>query len=944
MPVARHFIGWDTPLAYAVGRFLLPSDLSGALDLGDTLVIVPTRQAGRHLREALAKMCAEQNSALLSPRVVTPNSLLHDDASKASLAGGPAVRAAWAGALLNADLSRFRALFPAQKPYQDFSWAVRTGEMVQALRTALADGGYSIADVVKTRGAELEELERWRDLAALEKSYLEQLAGLELLDPCTERIRVALDPCIPEEVTRIVLAAVPDPSVLALKALGVLGNRLLIDVLVPAPEAEADHFDGWGRPAPDRWQTAHIDIPDPDINVILAASPAAQARQVIAEIAREQKRFGPADIAIGVPDRGVIPYLQSELAGNGLPAFDPADRPLRRGPLFQLVQAFGNLLTDHSYPSLAAFLRQPAILDYLEYKHEITPLDVLQQLDEFQNLCLPADADDVLNRLDPGEPGKFGALARACAFVGEHVAGLREKDLETALRDFLQAVYEARSVTEGDPQDDEFIKSAKALNAAFQQWPEKHADAFGLDANASIDVFLRALAEQPLHSDRSKELVDLEGWLELAWNDAPFLVVTGMNEGSVPDSRPGDAFLPETLRSSLGLRDDARRLARDSFLMRTFIESRAGVGRVCFIAGKASDLGDSLKPSRLLLRCEDDALPARARRLFSSVPDTRPNFPATVAVPLDPVPTDLRARDLLPEKLHVTSLRDYLACPFRFYLKHILRMEEMDDRKAGLDALDFGTLMHDVLEEMAEDEALRTSADPEKLASFLASRAEHWTGSRFGASPPLPVLIALDAAKGRLTAAAREQARLVEEGWEIVEVEKRFEMEMHGVKLVGKIDRLDRHRESGRMRVIDYKTSDSEAAPFKAHLAAPRAETPDYARVTAGNKERRWIDLQLPVYVLLSRPEYDAPLEPAYFNLPKAVTQAGLSAWEGFDDVLADSADKCAKAIIESIQARVFWPPAESVQYDDFERLFWDGTEEAFVPPDFGTIAGKGKG
>ena len=55
MPVERYFLGWDAPVTAKVREFLLPQQLSGPVDLGKDLIVVPTRQAGRRLREALAK-------------------------------------------------------------------------------------------------------------------------------------------------------------------------------------------------------------------------------------------------------------------------------------------------------------------------------------------------------------------------------------------------------------------------------------------------------------------------------------------------------------------------------------------------------------------------------------------------------------------------------------------------------------------------------------------------------------------------------------------------------------------------------------------------------------------------------------------------------------------------------------------------------------------------
>ena len=55
MPVSRHFLSWERPLlSQAVAHLASGWDGKGPLDLSRLLVIVPTRQSGRRLREALA--------------------------------------------------------------------------------------------------------------------------------------------------------------------------------------------------------------------------------------------------------------------------------------------------------------------------------------------------------------------------------------------------------------------------------------------------------------------------------------------------------------------------------------------------------------------------------------------------------------------------------------------------------------------------------------------------------------------------------------------------------------------------------------------------------------------------------------------------------------------------------------------------------------------------
>ena len=77
----------------------------------------------------------------------------------------------------------------------------------------------------------------------------------------------------------------------------------------------------------------------------------------------------------------------------------------------------------------------------------------------------------------------------------------------------------------------------------------------------AAEVLMARLQGATVKAERRHEQLELEGWLELAWNPAPLLFVAGMNEGLVPDGRVGDLFLPDALRRKLELRDDRLRVA-----------------------------------------------------------------------------------------------------------------------------------------------------------------------------------------------------------------------------------------------------------------------------------------------------------------------------------------------------------------------------------------------
>jgi ATP-dependent helicase/nuclease subunit B len=886
------------------------------------MVVVPTRQAGRRLREALARTCAEAGTALLSPQVVTPPYFLRPETPDPRIATPSLIKAVWTSVLIEADSSRYAALLGPAPDRKDFNWGLQTGEMIQRLRGTLADGGYLLRDVAERD--DLEEPERWHNLAELEDSFLAHLKEQGLHDPCLRKIQDARQPVLPDGVKRLCVAAVPDPSLLMITALQRLEAHTSIEILIHAPEHMGNDFDTWGRPLSDTWAAYRIAIPNAQDNVILSETPAMQAAQTVRLIAGEAERHGPADIAIGVPDRAVILFLQDQFKAHGLKAFDPADREVKEHLVFYLLKTFTALATDGSFRAFASLLRHPDMLACLEAHAGVSSGPLLEQADTFQTRFLPARAQDIDARLDAAPHESFADLRAAYTFVAPFLERAHTTQAGQAIREFLQAVYRDREIGMESAEDQAFRAVSQRVDEALRELTAVLDSGTQLAGTSQLALFLLRLGEQQYHRDRTEADIDLEGWLELPWNDAPLLVVTGMNEGFVPDGKLHDVFLPDALRTQLGLRSDAQRLARDVFLMQTLIASRQENGKTCFLCGKTSTDGDPLKPSRLLFRCDDNELAERAERLFSPVESRRPTPASSPVFLLNPCPPDTwsaERRDC--RSMSATRFRDYLACPFRFYLKHILKMEPLDDTKRGMDALDFGLLVHEALQAMGNDPDMRTCTDAEALADFLRTCAQDTVNKLYGPHPALPIQVSLDAACRRLSAAAAVQAGLAAEGWKIERTEVTLELSINGMPVRGKIDRIDRHPD-GRVRVIDYKTSDKADPPAATHLCGAREDDEEAFTVLYRDKPKRWSDLQLPLYGMLHKANggQGSVIELAYFSLPRAVVETGLMIWNDFTPDLAKAAERCAKTIVQRVQQRTFWPPAERLRYDDFEALF----------------------
>ncbi|MCK9357516.1 MAG: PD-(D/E)XK nuclease family protein [Dehalococcoidia bacterium] len=645
--------------------------------------------------------------------------------------------------------------------------------------------------------------------------------------------------------------------------------------------------------------------------------------------------YGPRDIALGVPDAAVAPYLESALDEYGIPSYDPRGAQLSHHPVFRLLRSWQHLRAQGSYAALSDLLRNVDVLDHLRQSHGIPARALLTELDEFQNTHLPDTMQQVADGLRATRgtdlSGGFHTLSDALQALQPLIASPANGEAEASLRALLQTVYSTRELRPGSRDDQEFRTAAARVDESLRLLSEGCVNSLPLTTDEKTEALLEQLGGGRYTLERQPDSVDLEGWLELAWNDAPLLIVTGMNENSVPQRSGNEAFLPDSLRRLLGLRCEDDRLSRDVYLARTLVESRRSSGRVCFIAGKTGADGEPLRPSRILLRCGDAELPGRARRLFGMPDDVRPSVPSSISFQLLPSrPLQLDPNLRLPSRLAVTSFRDYLECPFRFYLKHVLRMEELADTKREMDALDFGTLVHEVLARMAADAELRSCQSAATLRAFLHRQVEDWACERFGPHPALRLAMQLDVATERLSAAAEAQAEEAAQGWEIVLCERDIELSLGGMQVRGRIDRVDRHRESGVIRILDYKTSDTPRPPGDLHLAAAKDDTPLHVRVQVGEKAKRWTDLQLPLYVQMLAPQFDegARITSGYFNLPRQTDGTGVQVWDELTDGMLESAAACAQGVVADIQRRRFWPPAAKPQHDDFEGLFSAGIDK----------------
>jgi len=938
-----HFTGWSSSLAETVSDFLLPDGSAKPFSLRDTVVIVPTAQAGRRLRRALAERADRAGSGVLMGPVITPFHLFDLVNNGPACADEWTISATWLEALSVERCRQLTGLFPKTPAVIDFAWRHKASALLIDIRAQLAEAGLTASDLSTAESVHPAEQFRWRDLATLESVVRQRLTAHGLRDLIDAQLSDSTTATPPPGCQRIVLACCPDIAPVIRRMLERWSNTITVDVVVHAPVSLASAFDAWGVPDQNYWsRESIIDLEHDHAELRVVDQPRDQAAAVASIVRAYPEWSVTGNFSVGVPDDAVTPYVVRALEDLGCPCYDPSGIAYRMHPIFRFIKTWCDLAGQQSFAALREYVRQGPVLDYAEKQLGLSGADVLIELDTAQNEGLPAVLDDVLMYVAKNK-SDFPSLSILLPWIKTQVAA-SDALSPVHILGLLSDLYRNYKLVPGVARDDAFMEVARFLVDATEELKKAMSLAPGLGAADWIQLLLEKTESRSYHAQEKPKAVELEGWLELVWNDAPLVMITGMNEGFVPGGSLDDMFIPDSVREQLGMRCDASRCARDGYLLTALNESRRNTGRLALISGRKSDQGDVLKPSRLFWRCPDDVMVKRALQVFTSHEQVVTLPERVFSLSLRTVPPDEQARRRLKRTAwNVTDFSAYLKCPFRFYLQRVLEMEGMDDAKEEMDDLDFGKFVHHALEVFGRDEAMSTSRDARKVGDLLAALVTDQLHRTYGLHPPLVVQLQAESAIQRLKAFAVLHVADIADGWRIDKVEEKFIAHFGAMEVRGKIDRIDRHPD-GRIRVLDYKTSDNvKKTPAAIHLRTPREEDErPYVAVTvpgSGNKksvQRHWSDLQLPLYLHFIREAYgsDVPVTAGYVQLAKSVTDIQFSLWDGIHADLVDSAVACAKGVLDDVSRGVYGPPLIDFAGDTLDERWWPDFLDLVKPPE----------
>jgi len=405
---------------------------------------------------------------------------------------------------------------------------------------------------------------------------------------------------------------------------------------------------------------------------------------------------------------------------------------------------------------------------------------------------------------------KFITLAEHETVLHQPLARLRqaamllEQNRKRTLAEWLEALrasLRVLGIDTGLQQDEAGVQLLRALEV----WQQELAADAGRYRFAEWRRWLaQQLGTQTYRDSGIDSPVRFTHLAATRWRAFDAVLLLGCDAGHLPSVADGGRWFNDAVRSALNLptrsthatrqRDDLLALlALNDCVLVTWQKDRNGE------KGLLSPYLEMLRDLHMLTH-GDDLSERELHAYLAAEEDHKVDLPQAV----QPAPSV--STEAVPTSVSISAYNSLVACPYQFYARHILRLNELDEVQEGIEKRDYGERVHDILRRFHERypqvsghpadelETILRRISEEVFADLLAQdfAARAWLVRWFAALP----------------AYLGWQGENEAQGWRYAEAESVFDWELEGVRLRGRIDRLDVREEE--KRVLDYKTQDAQ--------------------------------------------------------------------------------------------------------------------------------------
>lgn len=420
---------------------------------------------------------------------------------------------------------------------------------------------------------------------------------------------------------------------------------------------------------------------------------------------------------------------------------------------------------------------------------------------------------------DWAQVGRLGPLQKQPALVQllGAIAQVREPlQQRGTLTDALGRLHSAlqcsgySSLLEGDgvgavPEGNAVLACLQLGVQAHDAWPQTTQRSWSLaEFTAWVNQSLEAASWSPEYPQN--EQVVLVPLSQLLARPFAAVLLCGCDEQRLPASAPPPGIWTRAQREALGLPsrealDQVQRLAWATALHTPEID---------ILWRTSDDSGEALMPSTLVQALQAQGLGEEAPQ-SAWVKEVSPQ---------PQQPPQPQAQALGVQRLSASAYDDLRTCPYRFFALRILGLQSDDELEQDVDKRDFGIWLHEVLSRFHRQLSNSGDTDPARLAERLDAAADAVSQAQGLAHAEfLPFMASWPAVRDHYLGWLQAHQAA---GYAFEESELARERSWQGVRLQGRLDRVDRSAQGGVL-VLDYKTESSTR--IRERIASPMEDT-----------------------------------------------------------------------------------------------------------------------
>jgi len=615
-------------------------------------------------------------------------------------------------------------------------------------------------------------------------------------------------------------------------------RQALVDLPVPPrfPEREALLAAVWNVDTPELarrgadFAARHPDNPLDGVVELLAAPSLEAAARAAESTLLDWLREGRRDIAIVALDRLAARRLRALLERRQILIQDETGWAFSTASASHVLDRWLNVVMDDAwFRDLLDFIKSPFVFS----DAQSTRLAAANSLERaWRRHGAP---QGLAGHLALARQEDLGAAVQILTRI-ERVRGLFP-DVRLPLSEWTRRLLEAFDRLAATPalRADPVGSQLLAMLAGLAQDTAQHERRFAL---AEWRRWLYLHLEQATFADtRVQSPIRLTHLNAARLRDLDGLLLLGVDAGHLPGKSPAGLF-NDAARVQLGLPGAAEREAESRAAL---ADALARCERVALIWQNA-EAGEEQPLSPWLLRLEVFQRAGWGTSwVMTRSPDGMQWNPGRLGqrprIPLHSIRATSTAAgpvaDAIPERISVSAWQSLVSCPYQFFARHLLGLNELDDVPEEMDKADYGSLVHAVLADFHTRQPILAGSEHGELEADLLATGErvfapaeargYLAGAwrlRWERHIPAYLDWALqrEADGYRFMKAEEKLARLIEWSPE------------QGTRLEGRADRLDSMAAGDAL--LDYKTQAKQTLRHKLDENAEDVQLTAYAWIT----------------------------------------------------------------------------------------------------------------